>query len=103
MIITESSVWMNFPKSGSTFVRKALRHLYQTRRRDLLRRFRMRRRSMREIMCPNLGQGHTEERRGRPTPHGVVSQIPPEFTHFPVISSIRNPLATLVFLYTYAD
>lgn len=103
MIITESFVWINYPKSGSTFVRKALRQLYQTRRRDVRKRFRMRKRSMQEIACPNLRHGRAEERRGKPTPHGVVSQIPLDFTHLPVVSSIRNPFDTMVSLFTYAD
>ena len=56
-----------------------------------------------EVMCPNLRHMRSERRRGKPTPHGVVSQIPTEYRQLPIVSAIRNPFDTMVSLYHYAD
>ena len=103
MIITESFVWINYPRCGSTFVRKALRRLYTVSGRGLLKRWRMRGRWMREEMCPHLRFLPTTARYGAATPHGTVAQIPPAYRHLPIASSVRDPFDRLVSLYAYGD
>jgi len=102
MIISESFVWINFPKTGSTFAREVFRSLYTVSSFALRKRLRFRGRWMKEQLVsetrPNVGQ-----RFGRPTPHGRVAQIPAEFRHLPVVSAIRDPVERAFSLYTYGD
>jgi hypothetical protein len=102
MIITESFVWINFPKTGSTFAREVFRSMYAVSSFDFGKRLQFRGRWMREELVPetrpNFGQ-----RFGRPTPHGRVAQIPTGFHHLPVVSAIRDPVKRAYSLYTYGD
>lgn len=110
MIVTESFVWINYPKSGSTFVRQALRQLYKEcakaeKRRKGFWRF-LRRpvvRHIEELRVPELRLPKEVGRAGKPTPHGTVSQIPECYRHLPVVSSIREPIDRLRSGYVYAD
>ncbi len=101
MIITESSVWIAYPKTASTFVRDVLYNLYNVDRASIRKRWRMRGRSMKEIECPELRE--SGPRYGKPTLHGTVSQIPEEYQHLPIISVFRCPLDRLISLYEYGD
>lgn len=102
MIITESFVWINYPKTGSTFVRECLRKLYQTPWIDLPKVLRMRGRFLEELKVPETRPG-VGGREGKPTPHGRVSQIPTEHKNKPILSSIRGPVERLKSLYAYGD
>lgn len=42
-------------------------------------------------------------RFGKLTPHGVVRQIPVEFSGFPIVSAVRDPVERLVSAYLYGD
>lgn len=102
MIITESFVWINFPKTASTFVRECLRELYTIPWWNLAKRKRFDGRWMREMEMP-LIYAPDIARFGKPTPHGVVRQIPQEYIHLKMLSSVRDPVERLVSLYHYAD
>lgn len=102
MIITESFVWINYPKTASTFVREALKDVYACRSTDIAKKWRMRNRRMEEKLLPEMRPG-SGERRGSPTPHGTVSQIPESFRHLPVVSSYRSPVGRYLSLYNYGD
>jgi hypothetical protein len=102
MIITESFVWINYPKTASTFVREALRNIYTIRKYDLLQRFRMRDRWMEELLLPE-NRARVGDRSGAPTPHGTRRQIPFQHCGKPVISAIRCPVDRCLSLYRYGD
>lgn len=113
MIVTESFVWINYPKSGSTFVREALRKLYRRYEkkagRAAGRRFfrflgpRQPERWIEEVEVPEERVPRSAGRRGRPTPHGTVDQIPEQYRHLPILSSFRDPLERAVSGYRYGD
>jgi len=102
MLITDSFVWINFPKTGSTFARESLKKLYRIPWWDLAKKSRMRGRWCQEALVPEMRPG-VGNRHGRLTPHGVVSQIPAEEVGKPVVSCLRNPCERLLSLYAYGD
>ena len=102
MIITESFVWINYPKTASTFVRNSLKELYEIKPLDFMKAWRFRSRFMKEVMCPELRPG-TGERHGTPTPHGTVSQIPLIHKGLPVASAFRDPVDRYISLYNFGD
>jgi hypothetical protein len=102
MIITESFVWINNPKTASTFVRNVLSELYRHRGKSLQARWRLRKRKFRELLVPER-RPSSGARFGKPTPHGTVKQIPKQFSQLPVVSAIRHPVARYASLYYYAD
>jgi hypothetical protein len=102
MIITESFVWINYPKTASTFVRNALTELYEIKPLDFMKAWRFRSRFMKEVMCPEL-RPETGERHGTPTPHGTVSQIPLIHKRLPVVSAFRDPADRYISLYNFGD
>lgn len=102
MIITESFVWLNFPKTGSTFVRQSLRRLYTVRKWQFAKKTRFKERHMEEINVPNI-RALNPLRSGKPTPHGQRRQIPNIYRHLPIVSALRDPVERLVSAYTYAD
>jgi hypothetical protein len=102
MIITESFVWINFPKTASTFVRECLRELYTIPWWNLAKKRRFKGRWMKEIQLPNI-RSKNPLRQGKPNPHGLVRQIPDEYKKLPVVSAIRPPVDWLVSLYYYGD
>jgi hypothetical protein len=57
---------------------------------------------MKEINVPNM-RSQNPARRGKPTPHGMVRQIPTEFKDKPILSSIRNSIGWYSSLYQYGD
>jgi len=77
MIITDDFVMLNFPKTGSSFAREALKRLYANR-------------NIIELMLPKI----TEKRyRDRVDQHGTFRQIPLAHKNKPVLSITRNPLS----------
>jgi hypothetical protein len=102
MIITESFVWINFPKTASTFVRECLRELYIIPWWNLAKKNRFKNRWMNELELPLIFAPDIP-RYGIPTPHGVMRQIPSEFQELPVLSAVRDPVERLVSLYHYGD
>ena len=102
MIITESFVWINYPKTASTFVRTSLRSIYATSRYNILRRLRLRGRWMQEVMLPEK-RAWVGDRYGAPTPHGTLQQIPLEHRSKPVVSAMRHPVSRCLSLYNYGD
>lgn len=80
MIITESFVMLNYPKTGSSFARKVVKELYQRQPRDFSRRF------IKELLLPNI-----REAGSPPDQHGTYGQIPARYRNREVVSVIRNP------------
>ena len=102
MIITDSFVWINYPKTASTFVRETLKELYELKPRNYMKKWRFRSRFLSEILCTELRPG-TGSRYGTPTPHGTISQIPSEYSDLPIASAFRDPVERYVSLYNYGD
>jgi len=100
MIITESFVWINYPKTASTFVRESLCHLYKTNHQGFHRRLWPSRRWMREFRCPNVRSEHFAH-RGKSSPHGLRRQLPDRYRNLPVVSAVRDPVDRLLSLYHY--
>lgn len=103
MIITETFVWINYPRSGSTFARKAIRRLYDLSRWNISKRYRMRDRWMKEIECPEHRLPSTCREYGTPTPHGTVSQIPSEHAKKQIATSMRDPFEKAISHYRFGN
>jgi hypothetical protein len=82
MIITDRLVFIHAPKTGGTFVTRALTELYHDRAISPLRRGLRRLIGRSEYLIDTAGAG---------TKHGGCSDIPPEHRGKPVISIVRNP------------
>ena len=101
MLLTDRFVLLNYPRTGSTFARQALRQLYA------------RRAGLRGGLLQALGHGQVEElqlgilrtatarREGRRSQHGALSQIPPDHRHKPVVTITRHPFDRLVSFYEH--
>jgi hypothetical protein len=96
MILTRAFVFLNNPRTGSTFVRTVLRKVHEpplaVHRFNLGRRLiPVGRRHMVELSLPN-----TKVRPPRPRDqHGTYEQIPPDQRGKLVVSVVRDPLARL--------
>ena len=83
MIITEDFVLLNFPRTGSTFVRNALKRLYGGEEGGVTAR-------LRELILP-IDRTFSALEQNRRSQHGTYAQIPAEHRHLPVVSVMRNP------------
>ena len=101
MIITDSFVFLNYPKTGSTFVREALSELYKKKQKKRWPWSRNKR-HFEMYQAPNV-RDISPQRRGQPNPHGTYWQIPERARHLPVYSVFRDPLRRFVSAYHYAD
>lgn len=104
MIITDHFVILNFPKTGSSFVRKTLKtiHGYDFLPRRICRKLGLPDRSgMKELLLPTIGR-KTRYRDIR-AQHGTYRQIPHEHRHKTIATVMRNPFDRYVstFLYGY--
>jgi hypothetical protein len=80
MLITDSFVYIHMSKTGGTFVTAMLERIYKTRTK------------------PNFLKKIRNKIFGAPQPkmlntfkHGTCSDIPSEYSHLPIFSTIRNP------------
>ena len=102
MILTDEFVVLNYPRTGSTFVREALRALYQPRGRlwsKVLSRF-GRGARFQELLLP-IDRTLPALREGRHSQHGRYAQIPASHRGKPVVSVTRNPLDRIVSQYEH--
>lgn len=103
MILTDSFVMLNFPRTGSTFVRSVLRRLYGPWWNVIGLHSTPRASSgFRELMLP-IDRTAKAERLGRVSQHGRWGQIPAQYRHLPVVSVIRHPLDHTVSHYWHDD
>lgn len=103
MILTDSFVMLNFPRTGSTFVRTVLRRLYGPWWNAFGCDSRPRASSgFQELMLP-IDRTRKAERLGRISQHGRWGQIPESHRHLPVASVIRHPLDHAVSHYSHVD
>ena len=103
MIITPKVVLLNFPKTGSTFARAALKKIHKINtplKSYLLSKLGLKVNGMREIIGVSNQSVYqfSQEMRGQ---HSTYSQIPDKYQDLPVVSIIRNPFERYVSLYEY--
>ncbi len=104
MIITDDFVLLNFPRTGSTFLRDALKRLYAGEgegRRSLVRHcLGWTKPRMRELILP-IDRTFSALARKRRSQHGTYAQIPTRYRKLPVISVMRNPYDLYVSHYEF--
>jgi hypothetical protein len=104
MILTNKFVVLNFPRTGSTFLRSGLRRAHAPWW-DAWGFFNAAPRSssgFQELKLP-IDRTFKAERLGRHSQHGRWEQIPPSHRHLPVVSIIRHPLDRTVSSYLHTD
>jgi len=91
MIICDKFVVLNFPKTGSTFVREMIKELYKRRiSLNFLQRLTHYSLPYKELMLPNY-QSPNPRQRHLIGQHGAYCQIPSAHLHKEILSVIRNP------------
>jgi hypothetical protein len=91
MLITESFVMLNYPKTGSSFAREVIKDLYA----DVPCRW-FRKRFCKELILPNIRHG-----AGVPDQHGTYSQIPPRYRNREIVSIVRNPYERFLSIFEF--
>lgn len=102
MMITDDFVMLNFPKTGSSFARMAIRRAYEPY--WILQKMVLAglwRNKTCEYMMPNLDFSFSRERKENQ--HGVYRQIPDFHRDKKIISITRNPFSRYVSAYTYGS
>ena len=90
MIITEQFVMLNYPKTGSSFVRDVLKkiHRYDQLQNRITRKFKLvKNPPMIELLLPQIERAYLPG-KGQ---HGCYRQIPEGHQHKKVVSVVRNP------------
>lgn len=101
MIVTDRFVAINFPKTGSSFVRRVLKqlHNYDAPQNRLRRRIGLTDRSgVVELILPQIDRQYPPNQAGQ---HGTVRQIPGPLRDRPIMSVMRNPLERYVSTYLF--
>jgi hypothetical protein len=99
MLITDDFVMLNFPKTGSTFAREAIKQIYTTKEsktRTLLSNFGICRPEIIELLLP-----HIDDDTNIIDQHGTLRQIPFEHRNKPVVSIVRNPFSRYQSIYFF--
>ena len=96
MILTNDFVVINYPKTGSTYMRECIKRIYEEP--SLKNRLLRKKKVFKELLLPKLygvkGSRYKDQ-------HGVVRQIPKAYKAFPIVTVIRNPLNRTVSSYHY--
>ena len=105
MIITDDFVMINFPKTGSSFARAAIKKLYSRRCstvRKVLSSIGLCNPGYIELMLPNINNStHKFMHKHAKGQHGHVSQIPEKYRDRPVVSIVRNPFSRYISGYQF--
>ena len=103
MIICDQFIVINFPKTGSSFVREVMKniHLQRVKKNFFYKvffKFGLIKSSYRELLLPNIRNSSMEMLADQ---HGTVSQIPIEYSDRKIISVIRNPYERFLSLFEF--
>lgn len=97
MIITKDFVILNFPKTGSTYIRTCLKAVYK--KNTAFNRIFHKSKVYEDLHFSKI-YGNTNKKYK--DQHAVFNQIPKKHNQKPIISIIRNPLGRIVSSYHYA-
>lgn len=89
MIITPDFVFINNPRTGTTFARKAISAAYFA---AAVEEPLCEPQAVREVFLP-IHRGRGQSGRDH---HGTYAQIPRKYAHLPVVSAVRNPFTLLI-------
>ena len=103
MLICDDFNILNFPKTGSTFVRDVIKEIYEARykKNSLLKiaqRLKIIEPPFTELLLPNFQSPNRNTRHGKGQ-HGAYCQIPERYIDKKIVAVIRNPYE--IFLSTY--
>ena len=99
MLITDQFVMLNFPKTGSSFVRKVLKEIHRMRdKRDWMIKWRFKRPSLREVKVVVHDPVQNIRLKSQ---HGTYRQIPEKIRRDIVVSVMRNPFSRYVSAYAF--
>ncbi len=101
MIITDKFVMVNFPKTGSSFVRMVLKQIHEKYNRlpnRIWRKLHLANKTLIELMLPKIDEKNSY---GIKDQHGTYRQILEEHKQKTVVSIIRNPFDRYVSTYLY--
>ena len=102
VIATDKFVLLNYPRTGSTFVRGCIRSVYGQAAQphgQLLSMLGLAA-HFRELILP-IERTLTAQHEGRSSQHGTYSQIPARYQGLPVVSVARNPFDREVSLFEH--
>jgi hypothetical protein len=101
MIITDKFILLNFPKTGSTFARTAIKTIYGKENlfiNNLLQKTGLISPGIFELLLPKICEGKYD---GIVDQHGKYRQIPKKYLNRPILTVIRNPFSRYVSRYFY--
>lgn len=104
MIITDKFVMINFPKTGSTFVRNVLKkiHTNYTFYKKIFFKFGIRKKPYyKRLLLPSIR--NTDSRTIIKDEHGICSQIPKEFRNRLIVSVYRDIFERYISIYEYGN
>ena len=105
MHISGNSIFINYPKTGSSFIRQSLDTLNANIEKDRVLKItnpgKQKTLKFEQVLVPQIR--NTRVRYLEPDPHGVCDQIPIEHQNKAVFSVYRGVFDRLVSVYTYAD
>lgn len=104
MLITDNYVMVNFPKTGSSFTRDAIKRVHTTGglRGAMEKTGLVKPRLQELLMVPFYFTKQQEAANGQPdSEHGCVVQIPAAHRSKPVVSVVRDPMARIVSAYEF--
>lgn len=96
MILTNDFVLINYPKTGSTYMRECIKRMYSES--TFMNRLFHKDQVFEELHLPKI---YGIKPNAYKDQHGVVSQIPEKYKSEPVITVIRNPLKRVVSSYHF--
>lgn len=106
MIITDKFIIINYPKTGSSYVRKAIKKVYNNDYKNTINKIIIKYSNIKieqnkkyySLDCPKLYGNYESTYYDQ---HGVVRQIPKNEIGKPIMSIIRNPLTKYISSYVY--
>lgn len=102
MLITDKFVVLNYPKTGSTFVRNVIKDLHQSGPfRSVLVKWGFVKPHFEDVKGPRFSLHDKDP--VKTTQHQVYAQVPDIHKHKPIVTVIRNPFDRLVSVYEYRD
>ena len=96
MILTKDFVVINYPKTGSTYMRECIKRIYCES--TFLNRLLHKDDVFEELHLPKVYGIKADTYKDQ---HGVVSQIPEKYKEHPVVTVIRNPFNRTISSYHY--